>query len=524
MIALRPYQEKAIHAVEEGWKEYKRLLLVLPTGAGKTIVFSKVAEGRTDGNVLILAHRDELIEQARDKYKMVTGQETAKEKADETSIGSGLSVVVGSVQTLCRQSRLERFSHDHFGTIIVDEAHHAAADSYQRILSHFPDAYLLGVTATPDRADKKQLANSFDSIAYEYTMRDAINDGYLCRITAQMIPLKIDMSAAKISVGDYEVSSVADAIEPYLEEIAKQVKIYAKDRKTIVFLPLVATSQKFTIMLQNIGVNAREVNGQSEDRKEVLDWFDKAGKGTVLCNAMLLTEGYDCPSVDCIVVLRATKSRALYQQMVGRGTRPYPGKDNLLLLDFLWQSQKYSLCRPASLFATNDEDVKAVTEKTVKVKEEIDLMGAASDAEEARMQKLAEALKANAAKKKKLIDPLDWALSIDAADLVDYEPTFHWELDPITEKQRKILEGSGIDTFGMSKGQASQLLSRLFERNALGLASPKQVRTLERFGYREVAKWPRTLASRKLDQLAKVQWKKWMLKIKPEDFDWKIYC
>lgn len=524
MITLRPYQAEAIRAVEEGWQEHRRQLLVLPTGGGKTICFATIAQHRAEmgQNVLILAHRDELIDQARDKYRNVTGGEAAKEKAAETSIGSGLPVVVGSVQTMCRASRLDRFPHDHFSTIIVDEAHHCPSASYRSVLDWFPDADLLGVTATPDRADRKSLATCFDAIAYEYSLRDAINDGYLCRIQAQMIPLAIDMSNVKISVGDYEVSSVADAIDPYLEEIAQKIKEHASDRKTIVFLPLVATSQRFCGILQGIGMDAREVNGESADRKEVLEWFDKAGPGSVLCNAMLLTEGYDCPSVDCIVMLRPTKSRALYTQCIGRGTRIHPGKENLLLLDFLWLSQRHNLCRPASLFASTEEDEAAIVEKMTKDREAIDLMGAASDAEDSRMKSLAEQLKANAKKKGKLIDPLDWAVSISAADLADYEPAFPWEFDPISDKQRKVLEDNGFDTFGMTKGYASQILDRLFDRSRLGLASPKQIKALEKRGYREVGRWPKKLASSMIETWAKAEWKPWRVRtdMRPEVFDW----
>ena len=512
-MILRPYQVEAVKAIETGWKEHKRQLLVLPTGLGKTIVLSTVAQHRAeDGKVLILAHRDELIEQARDKYRMVTGQETAKEKAAETCLGSLWPVTVGSVQTLCRPARLERFPDDYFSTVIVDEAHHCVSDTYKRILDKFDDADVLGVTATPDRSDKKNLAKVFDNIAYEHSMRDAINEGYLCPIQAKMMPLEIDISDVKVTAGDYEVNSLADAIEPYLLEIARAIKENAADRKTVVFLPLITVSQKFCEILNEIGVNAREVNGNSPDRKETLEWFDNAPKGTVLTNAMLLTEGWDCPSVDCIVVLRPTRSRPLYTQMVGRGTRICEGKENLLLLDFLWMSQRHNLCRPASLFCKNDEDVETVTKRSRK--EQIDLMGAASDAEEARMQNLAAQLKANSKKKGKLINPLDWAISIDDADLADYEESFRWESDPISDKQRKILEDNGFDTFGMTKGYASQILDRIFARSNIGLASPKQMRFLSSRGYKNVSHYPREVASMLMQAWSDAEWKPWKVPVK----------
>ena len=522
---LRPYQEEAITAVESGWPEWKKQLLVLPTGTGKTICFSKIAQDRTDkGRVLILAHRDELIEQARDKYHSLTGDFAAKEKASESSLDSDLPVTVGSVQTLMRESRLARFGSDYFKTLIVDEAHHSLADSYQKILNHFSVADVLGVTATPDRGDKKNLGQYYDRIAYEYSLLHAIQDGYLCKLNARTVPIKIDMSDVKVRVGDYEVNSIAEILQPYLPQIAKAIAQYAGDRKTVVFLPLVSIAQEFRDYLEDEGLEAREVNGNSPDRKETLEWFDKAGAGSVLCNAMLLTEGWDCPSVDCVVVLRPTKIRSLYVQMIGRGTRPAPGKENLLILDFLWMTTKHNLtkridlCKPADL-AAEEKDRDEVTKASMR--DEIDLFGAASDAVEARRKKLAEELAAQAHKKSRLINPLQWFVSIGDMDLADYEPEFRWEMEKATEKQIAMIEKSGIDPTGMTKGQCSQIIDRIINRRNEGLATPKQVMLLERYGYKDVGMWPFSLASKKIDQLASVGWKPYKLLVRPEEFVWK---
>lgn len=242
-------------------------------------------------------------------------------------------MVVGSVQTLQRTARLERFPQDYFGTIIIDEAHHAITDGYRRILDYFDRAKVLGVTATPDRGDMRNLGEVFDSLAFEYKLTDAIKEGYLCKIMAQTIPLKLDITDVGFTSGDYSLGQLGTALDPYLEQIAAEMAQRCTGRKTVVFLPLIKTSQKFRDLLNAHGFRAAEVNGQSTDRKEVLADFD-AGKYNVLCNSMLLTEGWDCPSVDCVVVLRPTKVRSLYSQMVGRGTRLSPGKSDLLLLDF----------------------------------------------------------------------------------------------------------------------------------------------------------------------------------------------
>ena len=308
-MKLRPYQEEARQAVENKWAAGdKRTLLVLPTGCGKTIVFASVAEDcvRNGDRVLILAHRGELLDQAADKIFKSTGLRCATEKAEHSCLGSWFRVTVGSVQTLMRQSRLDRFSPDYFNTIIIDEAHHSISDSYQRVLKYFSEAKVLGVTATPDRGDMKNLGQVFDSLAYEYNLPQAIREGYLSPIKALTVPLQMDLTGVGIQSGDFKAGDLGTALDPYLEQIAAEMKKVCVNRKTVVFLPLVKTSQKFRDILNTHGFRAAEVNGESLDRAKILEDFD-SGRYNVLCNSMLLTEGWDCPSVDCVVVLRPTK-------------------------------------------------------------------------------------------------------------------------------------------------------------------------------------------------------------------------
>lgn len=289
MVDLRPYQQEAVDSVLHEWDEgKKRTMAVMATGTGKTIVFAKVTENRVrvGDKVLVLAHRGELLDQASDKIYKTTGLRSSVEKAEQSCIGTWNRVTVGSVQSLCRDKRLEQFRPDYFGTIIVDEAHHAVSDSYQHVLNHFPDANVLGVTATPDRSDMRNMGTYFESLAYEYGMAKAIKDGYLCKIMAQTIPLNIDIRGVGMSAGDYKASDLGSALDPYLESIAVEMEKYCKGRKTVVFLSLVATSQKFRDILQAHGFKAAEVNGESDDRAEVLAGFD-SGKYDVLCNSML---------------------------------------------------------------------------------------------------------------------------------------------------------------------------------------------------------------------------------------------
>lgn len=206
----------------------------------------------------------------------------------------------------------------------------------------------------------RNLGQYFEHLAYEYSLPRAIKEGYLSPIKAVTIPLKLDLTGVGVQAGDFKNSDLDTALDPYLHQIAREMRTYCAQRKTVVFLPLVRTSQKFRDILEQEGFRAAEVNGSSEDRAEVLRDFND-GKYNVLCNSMLLTEGWDCPSVDCVVVLRPTKIRSLYCQMVGRGTRIAPGKDHLLLLDFLWHTERHELCHPASLICESPEVAQRMT-------------------------------------------------------------------------------------------------------------------------------------------------------------------
>lgn len=513
-MELRPYQKEAKESIFTEWeKGIQKTLLVLPTGCGKTIVFAKVAEEcvKQGDRVLILAHRGELLQQASDKIAKATGLGCSVEKADETCLGSWFRITVGSVQSLMRETRLKRFPADYFNTIVIDEAHHCISDSYQRILNHFTDAKVLGVTATPDRGDMKNLGSVFESLAYEYTLPRAVKEGYLSPIKAITIPLKVDLTGVGMQSGDFKAGDLGTALDPYLYDIAEEMKKYCQGRKTVVFLPLVKTSQKFRDILNQNGFHAAEVNGDSQDRAEILKDFEQ-GKYNVLCNSMLLTEGWDCPSVDCIVVLRPTKVRGLYCQMVGRGTRLAPGKEHLLLLDFLWHTERHELCHPAHLICESEEVAKKMTENLEKAGCPIDIEEAeriasedvVAQREEALAQQLAEMKK----RKRKLVDPLQFEMSIQAEDLAGYVPAFGWEMAPPSEKQKQTLEKLGILPDQIDNaGKASKLLERLDKRRQEGLTTPKQIRFLEGRGFQHVGTWQFDSAKKLIDRIAANGWR-----------------
>lgn len=514
-MELRPYQMAASRAVWDHWDQGVRAtLLVMPTGCGKTIVFSSIIEEavRRGGRVLVLAHRAELLDQAADKLRRVTGLGCAVEKAEQTAENTWYNVVVGSVQTMQRENRRDGHEYTH---VIVDEAHHAVSASYRAVIDHFADAKVLGVTATADRGDKRNLGEVFETLAYQYTLPAAIRDGWLCPIQALTIPLRIDLASVRQSAGDFQAGDVATALDPYLEQIADHLATDAGTRKTVVFLPLIATSQKFLAMLHARGVNAREVNGESRDRAEALAWFDAAGPGAVLCNAMLLTEGWDCPSVDCICVLRPTKIRSLYAQMVGRGTRLHPGKDDLLLLDFLWHSERHELCRPAHLVCEDQEISRRVAEIMAEESqgEAVDLLeaeeAAAGTAVEEREESLRKLLEEQKRRKRALVDPLQFELSI-GAQVRDYEPDAHdlRAMGPPSTAQLAALEKAGIFPDEVTcQGHASKLLDTIAKRRAENLTTPKQIRFLEGKGFANVGEWSFDAAKRLIDRIAGNMWR-----------------
>lgn len=494
----RPYQSQAIEAVQKGFGEARRLLAVLPTGAGKTCIFSWLANLRQPRRTLILAHREELIDQAITKLRTATGIEAEKEKAEHRASFSA-PVVVASVQSMIR--RLDVWPASHFSLVVADEAHHAISDGWQKVLQHF-DADVLGVTASPDRADCRNLGSYFDLVAFEIGLFDLIRDGYLSPIAIKSVPIKIDLNAVRQTTGDFNESDLGATLDPYLDEIAAAIKEHASFRRCLAFLPLIATSEKFVGACQNVGLTACHISGVSENRKEILQRYHE-GEFDVLSNAMLLTEGYDEPQVDCVIPLRPTRSRPLYSQMVGRGTRTHELKENLLLLDFLWMHQKLPLCRPAHLIAKNDEQADAITELTEATPGggEADLRELNTEAQEKREAALRKKLEDNSKKKLQLVDAMEFCVMAAQPDLIDYEPVMPWEAAPLTPGQLNVLRRNGIDEASVKgRGHASKLIDLINQRSQRNLCTPKQARLLARLGVKNPARLTLDIAGKLLDQ------------------------
>lgn len=377
-------------------------------------------------------------------------------------------------------------NHNYFANGVL--VSNSISDSWQKVLRYFdPHSKVIGVTATSDRGDSRNLGEYYESVAAEIGLFDLIKQGYLSRVVIKSIPLEISLSNVGQSKGDYDVNDLDDALTPYLGAVAQAIAEHAPFRKTLVFVPLIATSKKMVEACQSVGLQAMHVDGYCDDRKQRLHDF-ATGKFDVASNSSLLGEGYDDPSINCIVILRATRSRPLYSQFVGRGTRLFPMKDNLLLLDFLWMHTKHNLVRPAHLIAKTQEEAEVITKIAEEESKpggqgELDLEGLASAATEQRHEALRKKLEANRTKKGKLIDAMEYAMREGKADLVDYEPVMKWESQPVTEKQFKALKRNGIDPASVnSKGHAMKLLQVAYSKQPLLLASEGQRRVMRRAG------------------------------------------
>ena len=343
MIQLRPYQEEALQAVLDGEaKGIKRQLIVLPTGAGKTVIFSHLPKIRKDSlPMLVLAHREELLVQAKDKILQSNPELRVEiEQGQNYAERSGVDVVVASVPTLGRSSsnRITSFDPAYFRSIVVDEAHHAAASSYGNVLSYFHPDLLLGVTATPKRGDNVRLTDVFDDVVYYKTIPDLITSGYLSNLVGYRIKTETDISGIGTQNGDYIVSELSEAINSP-ERNALVLRSYKElcevdGRKALIFAADIAHAEAILQTFREANVKCAAVFGHtpSDERKSVLAGLSD-GRIQVVVNVGVLTEGFDEPSIGAIILARPTRSPLLYTQIVGRGTRLFEGKSNCLIID-----------------------------------------------------------------------------------------------------------------------------------------------------------------------------------------------
>ena len=473
---LRPYQVEFLEAVRRDLREHDSVLGVLSTGGGKTIIASELIRG-WPGNCLFLADAQQLVHQNADKYQDYSG-EFAGIEMGASQAHPGERVVIATTQSISR--RLEKWPEDYFGLVIADEAHRNTLGSMAaQVLLRFRSAKILGVTATPFRSDRRQLGSFYDKISVEIGLARLVREGWLARIVIKSVPLPVDLSSVRTTGGDYNEGDLGDAVAPHLREAARLLAEHARGRKTVAFLPLIATSREFVEACREEGLRAVHVDGTD---REGLDAYER-GDYDIISNASLLTTGWDHPPTDCVLVLRPTKSLSLYQQMVGRGTRSAQGKENLLVLDPLFLTDDHSLIRPARLVATTEEESVQMGE-LLEAGGGIDLLDAVEETARERESRLAEELHRRARRKARTVDAIEFCLSLHAVEVAEYEPELPWETRPPSERQLQALARAGFDTEAVTcRGHASRILELLFSRREHGLATPKQLTWMRRYGH-----------------------------------------
>ena len=358
-LALRTYQQDAIAAVESALERgISRPLMVLPTGCGKTICFAALIAKR-GGSALVLAHRDELLRQAAEKIALADptlalGVGLVQAERDDTKA----PVVVGSVQTLARQARLDRLPRQ-FDTVVIDEAHHAGARSYRRILEHLaPSPLVLGVTATPQRADGR-LGEVWQEIVFQRGIAEMIHAGYLADVRGVRVGLEaIDLDAVTQAGGDFDADALGDALEQAAApaHVVAAYRQHANARKTVVFVPTVTLAHRMARLFRESGIPAEAVDGTTpmEHRRATLQRL-RGGQTRVLVNVGVVSEGYDEPSIECVIMATPTRSQVKYTQAAGRGLRTFPGKQDCLIIDVVGVTDRLDLQTLPRLFGLRDQ-------------------------------------------------------------------------------------------------------------------------------------------------------------------------
>lgn len=511
---LRAYQREALEAVHEKWDASDSTLAVMPTGTGKTIVFGHLIRERLNlGRAMVLAHRKELIWQAAEKVEAVTGVRCGVEMADNCA-PRGSPIVIATVQTLASNGRIERFSPDQFATLIADEAHHYVAPMFRAPIEYFqqnPALKVLGVTATPDRKDEEALGQVFHTVAYDYSIWDAIMDGWLVRLkhwAKQLVGL--DLSGVKMTDGELNGRQLAEEIakNENLEAIAAATVECAGDRRTLVFADSVENAAQLVSILDGHrrGQVRLLVDKTPRQERECVVRDYRAGAFQFLVNVGICTEGFDIPEISCVALARPTGSRALMAQMCGRGTRPAPGiadelgmmpndvarraaiaasnKPDCLIIDFVDATYRHDLVHPANILGgrISDRTVQQVNESARRGLPQ-DLLDATREAEAqiVRNDELTARCRGRAdvrSRTKTAVDPFA------AYGLIRRERR-GWESDePLDERQREKLTKWNIKGFeSLTFSEAEQIVEEVRSRARRGLLTLNQEKLLRRYGY-----------------------------------------
>jgi superfamily II DNA or RNA helicase len=561
-MELRPYQNEAVEAIEQEWEGgATSVLAAMPTGTGKTQVFSEVVRRRLHlGRAIVIAHREELIFQAAHRLKEITGVrpgiEMASMKATE-GLWEGEQIVVSTVQTQTagrNGGRMTKFDPNQYATLVIDEAHHATSKTYRQVIEYYtqnPDLKVLGVTATPDRHDEEALGQIFDEVpsGAVYELPDAIDDGWLVPILQRAVRVEgLDFSKIRTTAGDLNGADLASVMEAekMLHEIAGPTLEIAQGRKTLVFAASVAHAERLCEIFNRPGYGgagtADWVCGTTPklDRREMMRRY-AAGDFQILVNVGVATEGFDEPGIQVVIMARPTKSRALYAQMAGRGTRAIPGiftgletpeqrrraikwsgKPACEIVDFVGNAGRHKLVTTAELLGGkySEEAIAAAEEKAKDADgEPIDIKEALEEAEkeirraeqEKRRQEEEEGRRRAEARRSGVAGRARYSTKfIDPFDILDITPVRErgWNVGKeISPKMRSLLEKQGIDVESLDYAKAKQLVGRLITRFKRGLCTLKQANLLRKFDWFEGHE---TLegASEKITRIKAAGWRK----------------
>jgi superfamily II DNA or RNA helicase len=491
MKILRDYQRSASDAIVTTWAKHRAHLCSVATGGGKTMIAAETtARIQTKGRVLFLANRNELCQQPLGTFRSQLGFVPALEKA-ESIAPLDAQVVIGSVQTLSRTKRLERFPRDHFSFIFADEAHMSVAPSWKRIFEHFNDAKICGITATPFRADSKSLADIYETESYRKSLFELVDEGWL------VDPDHVDRLSTAISLAqvrikrtsegvDYDIQDAADAIAPYFAEIAKELKEKHSGKFILAFLPLVASSQKFVQACRAAGINAVHVDGEDPERDQKLAQF-RDGQIQLLSNANLLHTGVDIPRCDATLNLRPTKSKVLYAQIIGRSTRTVPGlvdsipdiagrlkaiaassKPKAYILDPLWLTEEHDLVTPSFMIAPDEDFAVQMNRAAGK---SYSLRAVSRQVQLERERRILARLQSVASFRARKVPADFFAACTGEHEIVNYQSVFKWEEQPPTKFSRLLLSNAGIDPDSVrSEGLARKVMQAIGRRRYKGLA------------------------------------------------------
>ena len=546
-MQLRPYQLQAVEACEEHLVSHGATMFVLPTGGGKTVVAAEIIRRALPrGRAMLIAHREELLEQARDKIALVIGERPDLEMADSRA-GTGMfaaRVVCSSVQTQTAgrngQRRMHRFRPADFGLLVVDECHHVPAVSYREVIDHYRSnsaLRLLGMTATPDRADEKALGLVYETVAFNYELVDAINEGWLVPIKQKYLDVQIDLSGVKIVLGDLQGAALREVLAraDTIERIVSDAVHWAGDRRTLVFADSVENAERMVVDFNRWRAgSAYIVTGETpkDERHRVIADY-RAGRFQYLVNVQVAGEGFDVPEIACVVMARPTCSRALYAQAAGRGTRPLSAtvdgldsdaarrsaiasstKQDLLLLDLVGNSAKHKLITAADMLGGNYDDAVVMgAERTMRES------GGAVDVSEvlakAQAAHNAELLAIAAQKEKLALRGRSRGRDVDPFGVLGIAPhaARGWDHDtPPTAEQRAKLEKWGFDRIDQQTATtAAQLIDEFRRRCRSNLATYRQSKVLmSRWGMsaEEARRTSFTEAGRLIGVLAANNWRR----------------